>query len=241
MNARKFLLGLVASVMSLSVAPVMAAELEASAGVDFVSSYVWRGQYQGQGAAIQPSAGISVGGFSVSAWGSTSLDATSGKELDFTVGYEIGGFSIAATDYWWNGEYNDAGASAQYFEPNSHYQEVALGYTFGEDFPLSLSVATMVHGDDDMYSTYIQASYPFSISAVDCTATIGATPAEGMYSGLADDGLAANKAGITSVGLNFSYDLLGGKSKFSLPVFVDVSVSPIQEDAYIVAGFSFSL
>ncbi|MFI3283124.1 MAG: hypothetical protein SNG10_06380 [Rikenellaceae bacterium] len=247
MKARKFLLGLVASVMSLSVAPVMAAELEASAGVDVVSSYVWRGMYQGAGAAIQPGMGVSLGNFTLDAWGSTSFSSiteiaypSAHKELDFTLGYSVGGFSIALTDYWWSGE------GASYFASDAHMLEVALGYTFGDSFPLSIGVSTMICGadkasfykedgsaNDQAYSTYITLDYPFAIGDVDVNANIGLTPAAGMYSGY-------DEAGVCSVGLTFSYDLVKS-DKFSLPVFVDTSFSPIQDNAYIVAGFSFSL
>ena len=44
---------------------------------DLVSSYVWRGMYQ-TGASIQPTLGFSVGNFSLTAWGSTDFDGTSG-------------------------------------------------------------------------------------------------------------------------------------------------------------------
>ena len=46
---------------------------------DLVSSYVWRGMYQ-TGASIQPTLGFSVGNFSLTAWGSTDFDGTSGGQ-----------------------------------------------------------------------------------------------------------------------------------------------------------------
>ncbi|MFI3302008.1 MAG: hypothetical protein SNH35_05155 [Rikenellaceae bacterium] len=226
MKARKFLLGLVASVMSLSIAPAVAAELEASAGVDLVSSYVWRGAYQGQGAALQPGMGIAVGGFTIDAWGSTPLDASAGKELDFTVGYEFGcGLSLAVTDYWWEGE------GAKYFTYDNHYLEVALGYTISEDVPLTFGIATMVAGADEDFSTYISVDYGFGIGAVDANVFAGITPWSGIY----NDGF-----GVASVGISFSYDLVSS-DKFSLPIFVETSFSPCNDNAYIVAGLSFAL
>ena len=50
---------------------------------DLVSSYVWRGIYQGGAASFQPTLGFSVGNFSLTAWGSTSL-SESNKEIDLT-------------------------------------------------------------------------------------------------------------------------------------------------------------
>ena len=43
-------------------------KVEASAGVDLVSGYVWRGQDLG-GVSLQPSASIAYKGFSLGAWG----------------------------------------------------------------------------------------------------------------------------------------------------------------------------
>ena len=57
---------------------------------DLVSSYVWRGIYQGGAASFQPTLGFSVGNFSLTAWGSTSL-SESNKEIDLTAAYKFGG------------------------------------------------------------------------------------------------------------------------------------------------------
>ena len=56
---------------------------------DLVSSYVWRGFYQ-TGVSFQPTLGFGIGGFSLTAWGSTDFDGTSSsegeaaKEIDLT-------------------------------------------------------------------------------------------------------------------------------------------------------------
>jgi len=39
---------------------------------DMVSSYVWRGMYE-SGASVQPSLGMTVGNFSLTAWGSEDV------------------------------------------------------------------------------------------------------------------------------------------------------------------------
>ena len=62
---------------------------------DLVSSYVWRGVYQ-TGASFQPTLGFGIGGFSLTAWGSTDFDgykSTEGqanKEIDLTAAYAFG-------------------------------------------------------------------------------------------------------------------------------------------------------
>ncbi len=231
MKARKFLLGLVASVMSLTVAaPAMAAELEATGGVDIVSASIWRGGVCG-GPSIQPAATVGIAGFSVTAWASQEISASGTdkgqSELDFTFAYEVGGFTVAYTNYWWT-------PSTPYFTSGTHLSEVTLGYQFGDKFPLAVSWNTMVAGDedDDNYSTYIDFSYPFAIGSLDCSASVAVTPWEGMYSN--------GKSGFqfASIGVNASKTIVE-TSKISIPVFVDLSFSPVQEQAYLVAGVSF--
>ncbi len=243
MNVRKFLLGAVASVMSLSVAPTMAAEVEVAAGADFVSSYVWRGADQLSGFSVQPGASVTVGGFTAGLWGSTSIDCNA-KELDFYVAYEIGGFSIGFTDYWWEGSKTEDNAT-QYFTTagrTSHYGEVNLGYTFGEKFPLSLSVNTFVYGRGDLnragdkqaYSTYFHASYPFVLGGFDFETGIGI--ASSKYSGCYANAYSV----VQDVNLCVSYDVQI-TDKFALPLFVDTIFSPATDDAFIVFGFSLNL
>lgn len=81
-------------------------KFEVTPAADIVSSYVWRGGYDA-GASIQPSLTLSYAGFSLEAWGSTdfstSADEFKSKEFDLTLGYQIKGFEIAVTDYWWSG------------------------------------------------------------------------------------------------------------------------------------------
>ncbi len=239
---KKYILGLA---MALCATTAAEAEVTVSGGVDLVSSYVWRGIDQ-TGPAFQPAMDVSAGNFSLSAWGSTPF-AGDAKELDFTLGYGIGGFSISVTDYWWSGEgvpyfcsipYNtsiledeEATSSA-----GQHQQEVSVGFEFGEGFPLSITWSTMVagdldkSGDDQMYSTYINLAYPFAVSGVDCTASVGITPWEGAY---------ASQFDVASVALCASKSI-AISDKFELPIFVEVSAAPANHDAYLVAGVSFA-
>ena len=68
---------------------------------DLVSSYVWRGIYQGGAASFQPTLGFSVGNFSLTAWGSTSL-SESNKEIDLTAAYKFGeaGPTLSVATLW---------------------------------------------------------------------------------------------------------------------------------------------
>ncbi|MFI3269090.1 MAG: hypothetical protein SNJ09_02495 [Rikenellaceae bacterium] len=229
---KKYIFGLVAAVALSASVSTASAEVEVTGGVDIVSASIWRGTVCG-GPSLQPGATVSVGGFSATAWASQEI-AASGQaeaELDFTFAYGIGGFSVAYTNYWWT-------PSTPYFTADTHMSEITLAYEFGENFPLAISWNTMVAGaqdedaDGSMYSTYVDFSYPFAISSVDCAATVGITPWAGQYSN-GKDGFQ-----VASIGLNFSKAIVE-TDKFTLPLFVDLSFSPVQEQAYLVVGMSF--
>ena len=158
-------------------------KVEASAGVDLVSGYVWRGQDLG-GVSLQPSASIAYKGFSLGAWGSVGIESSDTKEFDLILGYSTGGFSVSVTDYWYN--VTGDGVTAKYFQygahnaANSHLFEAQIGYDFG---PVAINWYTNFAGDDGVdkdgdraYSSYISVAAPFTLGGLDWTAEIGATP-----------------------------------------------------------------
>ena len=220
-------------VIVLGISAVKAQEVEFTLGADLVSSYVWRGAYQ-TSAAVQPAMGLSVSGFSLSAWGSIPVMGEA-KEVDFTAAYEIAGLSFAITDYWWAGE-----GAYKYFMYESkrteHFFEGTIGYTLPiEKFPLSISWNTMFAGGDYLadgdraYSTYITASYPFKIKTVDLGLSLGLTPWESIY---ADD------FSVIHIGLKASKELKV-TDNFSLPVSGEIMTNPRSEDLFFVFGVSF--
>ena len=93
----------VAAVCMLGATSVKAQEFTIQG--DYVSSYVWRGIYQGGAAAFQPTLGFSAGNFSLTAWGSTSL-SESNKEIDLTAAYKFGetGPVLSVATLWWDGQ-----------------------------------------------------------------------------------------------------------------------------------------
>ena len=216
-----------------AVGTAKAQKAEFSLGADIVSSYVWRGAYQ-TSAAIQPAAGVSVSGFSLSAWGSIPVTGVA-KEVDFTASYEISGLTIAITDYWWAGE--DVYKYFMYESKRTeHFFEGTIEYTLPiEKFPLSVSWNTMFAGGDYLsngdraYSTYITASYPFKIQSVDLGFSVGLTPWESIY---------AEDFSVIHVGLKAAKDIKITDS-FSLPIFGEVMANPRSEDIFFVFGVSF--
>ena len=89
--------------MSITIPTVSIAQenIETDISADLVSGYIWRGQDLGN-VSIQPTLSVSYKGFSLSAWGSVGFEGKDTKELDLTLGYTNGGFSISVTDYWFD-------------------------------------------------------------------------------------------------------------------------------------------
>lgn len=210
---------------------------------DLVSSYIWRGMYQ-TGASVQPTLGLSVGGFSFVAWGSTDFDgyqASEGlanKEIDLTAAYTFGnsGLTLSVADLWWAGQ----GANKYFNLKNNetaHHFEAGLAYTLPlERFPLSVAWYTMFAGQDknesgdQNYSSYVELNYPFSVKRVDLNVICGLVPyaAPQYYT----DGFA-----VTNVALKGSTAIYI-TDKFSLPIFAQAIWNPRLEDAHLVFGIT---
>lgn len=220
-------------VMSLPVVAIAQEKVESNVGVDLVSGYLWRGQDLGN-VSIQPSAGISYKGVSLSGWGSVGFDKEDTKEFDLTLGYSTGGFSISVTDYWFAG-------GAGYFHYGSHNTshvfEAQIGYDFGL---VALNWYTNFAGDDGVnkdgdraYSSYISAAAPFRLGGLDWVAEIGATPwATDFY----NDG--ANGFEVCDISLGVSKEVVFADT-FSLPIFAKATWNPSTEGAYFAVGMSF--
>ncbi|MDR0872725.1 MAG: hypothetical protein LBN27_04560 [Prevotellaceae bacterium] len=222
---------------------------EVSVGADLVSSYQWRGQSIA-GASFQPGASISYKGISLGAWGSTELgrflnigeDGLEGvaaiNEFDWTLGYEISGFSVAITDYY--GPYTDN--SVKYFAKGAHILEGTVGFDFSsvtEKFPLTIAWNTNFYNDvlksdatsdkDYAYSTYIELGYPVKVGEVGLDFAVGLTPWYGAYS---------DNFNVVNLSIKASKDIKITDS-FSLPLFGQIAVNPNTESAHFVVGLSF--
>lgn len=221
-------LGLMITCMLGQVNKTKAQEtIEVSAGGDLISSYIWRGQ-NCAGVSVQPGISLSLKGFSLAAWGSVGFDNKDTKEFDFTLGYETGGLNIVLTDYWFD--------THRYFDYSAHTTthmfEATVGYDFGL---LALQWNTYFAGGDYTkengdrgYSTYIEASAPFSLTGIDFNTEIGCTPWEGLYS---------DKFNVINIGLKAGKEIKITET-FSLPVFAKMTFNPYTDNAYFIFGVS---
>ena len=225
------------SVMAITLPATSMAQdkVEASVGADLVSGYVWRGQDLG-GVSIQPSLSVSYKGLSLSAWGSAGLDNNDGKEVDLTLAYEAGNFSISITDFWCI----PSGEDYKYFNygahTTAHVFEAQIGYDFGV---LTLNWFTNIAGADGVnekgeraYSSYISMTAPFNLGGLEWEAEIGATPwATDYYAN-------TNGFAICDISLSASKEIKVTDS-FSIPAYAKATFNPATEKAYLTFGLSF--
>jgi hypothetical protein len=209
--------------------------VETTIGCDLVTNYVWRGLDLGD-VSLQPVLGVGYKGLSLTAWGNVGLSNSSDtKEFDLTLAYTLGGLNIGVTDYWF-----DAGPDPEnrYFKYDAHGTnhvfEGNVGYDFG---PVAVQWFTYFTGNDGLnksgkraYSSYFEATAPFSLFKVDWTATAGIVPyATTLYG---TTGFA-----VTNVSLRATRDIRITDS-FSLPIFGQVTGNPCSQKAYLVFGFT---
>lgn len=242
---RKTIFPLLATILLPAVSTAQD-KVEAEVSADLVSGYIWRGQDLGN-VSIQPSISVSYKGFSLSAWGSAGIDSEDVKELDLTLGYSTGGFSVSVIDYWCDGGlgYFHYGAHC-----TNHVFEVQAGYDFG---PLALNWYTNVAGADGVnkdgeraYSSYLSVTVPFKLAGLEWTAEAGATPWGTDFYNYVEDSDNPDQP-VCNGSRGFAVcDLSLGASKeikitdsFSVPAFAKITVNPRTEKTYFVFGLSF--
>ena len=213
-NLKKWVLLLMAAI-ALPVSSMAQDKVEFGVGADVVSKYIWRGTDLG-GPSVQPSLSVAYKGLSLTAWGSIGFDSEDDKEVDLTLAYETGNFSLSVTDYWYP-EYSGA-----------HTFEAQIGYDFGL---LAANWYTNFAGDDEEYASYISLIAPFSLIGLDWEAEVGATPWGTDYYG-------TDKFAVCDLSLGASKEFNIGKS-FSTTLFAKATYNPTIEKFYATIGISF--
>lgn len=204
-------LTIIAILSAFTLSTATAQESSFSAGVDVVSSYVWRGAQFGSGPAMQPGISFATGGLEIGAWGSNCFSTAEGLEADLYAGYSFDfGLSLGFTDYYFGGDWTDG---------DMHFFEPTLSYSFG-DFSL---LGAYMFGDG-VEDTYIEASYAFG------DVSIFAGVGDGQYT---DD----TEFNVCNVGITYSKEISITDS-FSLPMFGSVVLNPSTGGFYTVVGIS---
>lgn len=229
-------MALAGCLMLCPVATMAQDKVTADAGAELVSGYIWRGQDLGN-VSLQPTLAIGYKGLSLSGWGSVGLDKDDTKEFDLTLGYAVGGFHVAVTDYWFD---NGAGYFHYGARNTAHVFEANAGYDFGF---LSVNWYTNFAGNDGMnrdgeraYSSYVSLAAPFRLGGLDWTAEVGAVPwATSFYNATADDPAGTNGFEVSHVSIGAS-KAIRITEHYSLPLFARAVWNPATEGAYFVFG-----
>ncbi len=214
---------------------------ELNLGTDIVNAYVWRGMQYSSALNLQPWLNLSVGGFSVGAWGSFS---TTGDflEPDFYLSYAAGSFAATLTDFHGN-------SGADFFnykkDETSHVGELTLQYKGNESFPLTVTASALIYGDDkeiieyvmdkpvlgedNNYSMYFELGYTHT-TKTDVTLDIfaGCAANESYFYGT--DGF-----GITNLGIKASKEIKI-TDNFSLPINFSLVTNPDAKNVFYVIG-----
>jgi len=167
------------STLSFAVAPVVVAEVAASATIS--SAYLWRGYDLGQGdAALSADIIWSEGGLSAGMWVSSG-DAANGTEYDFFAGYggSVGEFNYSFSYFTYiypSADTNNEAAELQeyvysvgygpvsltvYDDIDSNYSYTTLGYDIGA---FSLMYGAHDNGANDQENFDVTYSYNDSLS-----------------------------------------------------------------------------
>lgn len=165
---------LLIALLAMFVAPeLQAVEFAYEAGAELVSTYLWRGQYNG-GLSFQPDLEVGYDGDLTSlrfgVWGNIGASDWAFKsglpetedgnpntyflpEIDVMLNFSVAGLIIGATHYYYFGgspffnwgKFDPVDGSA-----GTSQTEITLGYDFRNkcEFPMTISWNTMVAGDD---------------------------------------------------------------------------------------------
>lgn len=221
---------------SNSTVQVLAQEEEkpwsVSVGLDAVSDYWWRGLHSAD-VCLLPSVSFDYEkedwSLSMGLWGCRSVSGSTYEELDLFATATWKGLSLSVANYF------DCETFAPY--NRGHALDVGLSYTFSERLPLTLSWYSILlgntYGDVCDAPSYLELSYPFSLSVVDFNAAVGLSPFKSWY-------YETERTAFTNVSLSagHEFELFGG----TLPVSVQYLWNPAAEKHAFVAslGFYFS-
>lgn len=209
--------GLIFSMITVvNVEKTTAQEVNFNTGLDFYSTYVFRG-VAFSGPSVQPYLELETGNFTIGGWGSQGYDGFQEMDLYASYGFDFG-LSIGITDYYYPG--------SDYFDGDGHAFEVNSGLDLGS---LSLSANMVLNEAPEAGSAggdlYFEAG--LSLGAADLFFGAG----DGWHS---TDG----EFNLVNVGISTTKEIQITEF-FSLPLTGALILNPDSEQFYVVVGVSF--
>lgn len=184
---------------------------------DIVSQNIWRGTYIA-GESTQPSITATKGNIELTVWNSTALREDE-YEVDVTLSYSLGSFSVGLTDYWFNR------IKTRYSK--GHQLEFNMSYEFSE-IPLTVEWNTAF---DNRHSSYAEINYSKQISDMDVRFSAGLTPWRNEM--LETDGF-----DFTKLAVDISKTLK--TNRINIKPSCALVYNPATEQIFMVAGIRFS-
>ena len=218
-------------VASLSFKAAETKAQDFSTGVDFYSTYVWRGT-SFAGPSIQPFVEMGAGNFTLGAWGSQPFNGE-GQEMDLYASYSFDfGLSLGVTDY-----YYPPSDFFDYEEGGSHAVELNAGYGIN-NISLSANFILNEGAGSDGGDLYFEGAYSFEPADVFIGAGNGWHTVESMAGEDPNpDGTYDDVFSIVNMGVS-TYKDIEITDSFSLPLSGSVILNPYTEQFFIVVGLS---
>ena len=179
-----------------------ASETSASASVDIMSSYMWRGFQLHEDTAIQPSVGITYGSFGMNLWSDYNMETKEAAETDLTLNYT---FSMDKLSF-------DVGYIYFGLDNATDTQEIYLSAAY--DMFLSPTL-TVYYDFDEGDGTFIEASVGHDTSVgSDMTLSLGASASY-------------NSDSAYSIGTYSGFHNANISAALSIPVNNEISITPM--------------
>ena len=190
-------------------------------GLDFYSTYVWRGTAYGKGPHFQPDLEFTAGGLAIGIWGSVDFNGYS--EADPYISYSFPfGLSLGLTDYYYPGLpfFNTSSTNGSHaFEINCNYTNGGLGLS--ANYILNEAGGAGSKGGD----IYFQIGYEFNRFNLFAGAGNGWLTTDGSFN-------------LCNLGLG-TEERIEVTEKFSFQLTGQIIFNPESENLYLTVGISF--
>lgn len=155
----------------------------------FTNLHMWRGGSSGTAPCIEPNVTWAYKNLSLDTWASYAFD-NSYKEIDLVLTYKWRFISFSVADFYSPAPKPKVKFSNFRTQETDHLFEFKTDITLSEKVPIKLMGSIIFAGNDweqkadkikQLYSTYIEVSYPFQLASFPISLEVGMTPAKGMY------------------------------------------------------------